>query len=458
MLTLALDDIAAWTGGRLEGEARTVAGVSIDTRTLAPGALFVALPGDTHDGHAFVDAARERGAAAALVAHPVEVALPQVVVGDPLRALGEIARQVRRQSAARVIGITGSNGKTTVKTLVAAMLARRATVHVNAGNFNNEIGLPLTLLALPREARFAVLEMGAGKPGDIAWLARIAAPDIGLINNIGPAHLERLGTLAGVAETKGALIDALPADGIAVVNLDDAFADEFTRRAGERRIVGFGLDAAADVSARLAEGGPANRFTLVTPAGEIGIALALAGRHNLMNALAATATALAADAGLGLEDLRAVLEAPQTVPGRLQRRPHPRGAVVIDDSYNANPASFAAAIALLAAEPGETVVVMGDMAELGAEAERLHFDTGALAKWSGVARLYAVGEVSRAAVAAFGEGATLHAGQDALIEALARELRPGVTLLVKGSRSAHMDRVVAALFGESANGEGRHAA
>ncbi|MGA9421501.1 MAG: UDP-N-acetylmuramoyl-tripeptide--D-alanyl-D-alanine ligase [Rhodanobacteraceae bacterium] len=459
MLNLRLTDIARWTSGRLLGADCRIDSVSTDSRTLAAGALFVALPGEHHDAHDFVAAASQNGAAAAMVSREIEVDLPQIIVPDPLLALGELARHVRSRSTACVVGITGSNGKTTVKTLLASILARRGPTHVNAGNFNNEIGLPLTLLAMPVDTEFAVLEMGAGKPGDIAYLAAIAKPTVAVINNVAAAHLERLGDLEGVAQTKGALISALPDDGVAVINLDDAFAETFIELAGARRIVGFGLDAAADISAHFVTGAPAGRFTLITPGGETAIELALPGRHNVMNALAACAAAFAVDARIPLDVVRDALGNARLLHGRLTRHAHASGAVIFDDSYNANPASFAAAIALLAAEPGETVLVMGDMAELGRDSEQLHFDTGALAKWSGIARLHAVGDLSRAAVAAFGDNARHHPDQAALIEALRADLRQGVTLLIKGSRSSAMDRVVAALIdGDQSERGGRHAA
>ena len=450
-MKLRLTDIASWVGGHLHGAGGFIDGVSTDTRTITPGALFVALKGERYDAHDFVGTAHERGATAALVDHRVDVDMSQVVVADTLAALGELARAVRSQRDARVIGITGSNGKTTVKTLTASILARHGRTHVNVGNLNNEIGVPLTLLAMPERTQYAVIEMGAGKPGDIAYLSRIARPDIGLVNNVASAHLERLGSERGVAETKGAIYSALPENGIAIINADDAHADYFAELAGTRRIVRFGLEADADVRAEL----DARGFTLQTPAGHTPVALAQPGRHNVMNALAAAAIASALD--VPLVTIRAGLEAAPAVTGRLVRRKHASGAMLIDDSYNANPGSFAAAIATLAAEPGETILVMGDMAELGADAERLHADTGALAKRSGIRRLHAVGRLSRAAAEAFGAGATHHADQPALIAALRGDLRSGVVALIKGSRSSAMDRVVSALLDDGNGGE-RHAA
>ena len=451
-MKLRLTDIATWVVGSLHGAGGFVDGVSTDTRTLAPGALFVALKGERYDAHDFVSTAHERGATAALVDHLVDADMPQIVVPDTLAALGELARAVRSQRDARVIGITGSNGKTTVKTLITAILARHGRTHVNVGNLNNEIGVPLTLLAMPEHVQYAVIEMGAGKPGDIAYLARIARPFVGLVNNVAPAHLERLGSERGVAETKGAIYAALPADGVAIINVDDAYADYFVELAGKRRIVRFGLDAKADVGATFdARGG----FTLRTPVGTTPVVLSQPGRHNVMNALAAAAIATALD--VPLSTIRAGLEAAPAVAGRLVRRKHASGAVLIDDSYNANPGSFAAAIATLAAESGETILVMGDMAELGADAERLHAEVGALAKKSGIRKLHAVGRLSRAAAAAFGSGAAHYADQTALIAALRSDLHDGVVALIKGSRSSAMDRVVSALLDDGNGGE-RHAA
>jgi len=449
---LRLTDIAPWVGGRLHGGGAFVESVSTDTRTLTQGALFVALKGERYDAHDFIATARERGAVAALVDREVAIDLPQIIVADTLMALGDLARAVRSQRDVRVIGITGSNGKTTVKTLTASILARHGRTHVNAGNLNNEIGLPLSVLAMPANAQYAVLEMGAGKPGDIAYLARIARPDIGLVNNVAPAHLERLGSERGVAETKGAIYSALPADGVAIVNADDAYADYFADLAGSRRVVRFGFASGADIGAEIDASG---RVTLKTPIGETAVTLAHPGRHNVMNALAAAAIAIALD--VPLATIRAGLESAPAVSGRLMRRKHASGAMLIDDSYNANPGSFAAAIATLAMEPGETILVMGDMAELGTDAERLHAQTGALAKKSGIRHLHAVGRLSRAAAEAFGAGATHHADQGALVDALRRELHAGVTALIKGSRSSGMDRVVGALLDDGNGGE-RHAA
>jgi UDP-N-acetylmuramoyl-tripeptide--D-alanyl-D-alanine ligase len=461
MLSLKLSEVALWTHGVLHGVDVQVQGVFTDTRAPQTGALFIALVGETFDAHEFVADAKRAGAAAALVARPVGVDLPQVVVADTMLALGDLASAVRAQRHARVVGITGSNGKTTVKTLVASILSLHGKTHVNAGNLNNEIGLPLSILAMPADADYAVLEMGAGKPGDIAYLAAIARPEIGLVNNIALAHLERMGTLEGIAETKGAIYAALPPKGIAVVNADDAFVALFTNTSGARRVLRFGIEhAGADVRATINALTAQSRFTLTTPAGSTDVVLPLPGRHNVMNALAAAAIAHALE--VPLTAIRRGLESAPAVKGRMQRHVMAAGWILIDDSYNANPGSTAAAISTLASEPGESWLVLGDMRELGADAGPLHAAIGTLARDRGIARLYAVGDLAAAAARAFGDNARHFADQSALSAALAADVRSGIRVLVKGSRGSAMERVVRALLGgdgQSANGGGaRHAA
>jgi UDP-N-acetylmuramoyl-tripeptide--D-alanyl-D-alanine ligase len=443
---MQLSAIAMWTHGHLSGDDAAVGGVAIDTRKLKPGDLFVAFKGERVDGHDYLAQAQAAGAAGALVARKVDSPLPQVLVDDVEAALGDLASAVRAQRHARVIGITGSNGKTTVKTLVASILALHGRTHVNTGSFNNEIGLPLTLLAMPEDAEYAVLEMGAGKPGDIAYLAAIARPDIGLVNIIAPAHLERMGSVEGVAETKGALYQALPADGVAIINADDAFAGFFAGLAGGRRVLRFGLEREADVGAGNVEPrADGSRFVLVTPQGKAEVDLTLPGRHNVGNALAAASIALALD--VPLATIVAGLEQARAVTGRLRRIVLPSGGTLIDDSYNANPSSMAAAIDTLALAQGERWLVLGDMAELGADARALHAGVGAKARECGIEHLFAVGPLSAAAVEAFGAGGEHFADKASLVAALKSGLHGGVTCLVKGSHSAGMEQIVKALEG-----------
>ncbi|MBL0042625.1 MAG: UDP-N-acetylmuramoyl-tripeptide--D-alanyl-D-alanine ligase [Xanthomonadales bacterium] len=445
MIRMSLAELASLIGARLHGGDRVFAGVVADSRKLESGQLFIALRGERVDGHDFVAEVAARGAAAAVVERVIDAALPQLVVANVEQALAAIARVWRARCRATVIAITGSNGKTTLKTLTHSILARAGRCHVNPGNLNNEIGLPLSLCALATDADFAVCEMGAGKPGDIAYLMGIAAPQIGIVNNVGAAHLERLGSTRGVAETKGAVYAGLPSDGIAVINADDDFASYFRGLAGKRAIVTFALDRAADVRGQiLASDTASQRLVIDTRAGSISLTLSLTGRHNALNALAATALALAA--GATLDQVRLGLETAHAVSGRLVRKPLVMGATLIDDSYNANPASMRAAIDTLQLQPSPRWLVVGDMKELGSEGPTLHHGIGAYARERGIERLYAVGELSRDACAGFGAAARHFDSQQHLIDALRAELGAGVTLLIKGSRSSAMDRVANAML------------
>jgi UDP-N-acetylmuramoyl-tripeptide--D-alanyl-D-alanine ligase len=461
MKPLPLSRIAQWTGGRLHGADVLIDAVATDTRTLdasdGRAALYVALKGERFDGHDHVANAAEAGARALLVARELDSVLPQVVVADTERALAAFAAALQHTRKAKVIAITGSNGKTSVKSLLLSILQRVGVAYANPGNRNNEIGLPLAVLDAPEDAQFAIYEMGAGKPGDIAYLTAITRPDVALVNNIAPAHLERMGSLLGVADTKAAIYDALPSGGVAVINADDAFAPYFAERAHGHRLIRFGLEASADITARdIVLDADAARFTMVTPQGDCDIELALPGRHNVLNALAAAALALGLDAPL--DAIREGLAAARAVAGRLVTHHLPNGVVLIDDSYNANPGSLNAAIDTLAAASmpnaaGESWLVLGDMRELGDDEVALHAEAGRRAKSAGIARLYAFGPLSAAAVQAFGAGAEHFESHAALADALRAALKPDVRVLVKGSRGSAMDRIVSALLpnGESHN-------
>ena len=449
MKRLPLSLLAHWAGGELLGDDLVIGSLTHDTRTLVPGSLYVALRGERFDGHDFAYDASMRGAAAVLVDHEVKVDVPQVVVPDTLLAIARIAAGLQRDRVEKTVAITGSNGKTTVKTLVVSILQRAGVTYFNPGNRNNEIGLPMAVIDAPDDADFSVYEMGAGKPGDIAYLTDIVTPEVALVNNIAAAHLERMGSLMGVAETKGAIYDALPADGTAVINADDAFAEYFASRVPDRRILRFGLETTADLTARdiraTAEG---SDFVLVAPHGEVGVSLHLPGRHNVLNALAAAGVAMAC--GVSLAIIAEGLSAAQPVAGRQVAHALANGAVLIDDSYNANPGSLVAAIDTLAAASaqagGEGWLVLGDMRELGDDAQALHADAGRRARAAGIRRLYTLGPLSAAAAAAFGEGAYAFESHAALAGALGADLRPGVRCLVKGSRGSAMDRIVATLL------------
>ena len=449
MRPFRLADAATWCNARLLGSDVELSLVATDTRQAMAGALFVALRGENFDAHDFAAQAVEQGAAALLVSREVDSALPQLLCGDTQTALGDIAAGIASTRRTRVIGLTGSNGKTTVKTLTQSILARVGQTYSNPGNRNNEIGLPLALLHQPEDAAFGIFEMGAGQPGDIAYLAAIAKPSIALVNNIAPAHLERMGSLLGIAETKGAIYEALPDDGVAVINADDAFAPLFMQRVGKRRVLRFGLEGSADVRAlHLELGTEGSRFQLHTPQGSVPIVLSLAGRHSVMNALAAAALALAVDAPL--DAIALGLAHVEHVPGRQTPHRLPNGALLIDDSYNANPGSVLAALATLTLDAGEAWLVLGDMRELGEGERHLHAEIGDAAREAGVRRLYTVGILSESASRAFGPGARHYDSQSALIEALRNELvapvdARTVRCLVKGSRGSRMDRVVSAL-------------
>ena len=454
--------IARATGGRLVGVDRMVDAIATDTRALPQGleALFVALKGERFDGHDHARAAVDGGCVALLVERPLDLGVPQVVVADPQRALADLARTVQRErTRTRVVAITGSNGKTSVKALAQAVLACAGRTYATPGNRNNEIGLPLAVLDAPDDADFAIYEMGTGAPGDIAYLTAIAPPDVALVNNVAPAHLERMGSLLEIANTKAAVYDDLRDGGTAVVNADDAFAPYFTQRAGAHRVLRFGLEHGAEVAARDIEAGADGmRFLLQMPDGQAAVALAMPGRHNVRNALAAAAIGHAL--GLDVATIARGLASARPVQGRQVAHALRSGAVLVDDSYNANPGSLGAAIDTLCAASrasggGQAWLVLGDMRELGADEVALHAQAGALAKAAGIARLYTLGGLSAHAAQAFGDGARRFDAHAALAEALAAELHPGVRVLVKGSRGSAMDRVVQALLQRDAVEHGR---
>ena len=454
MIRGGLGATAQRLGGRLHGADRPFAGVGIDTRRLEPDALFVALPGERVDGHAFLADALQRGAAGALVSRcDPDVSLPQVIVPDVHAALIGLAVDWRAAFEGPVVALTGSNGKTTVKEMIAAILRTRGQVWATPGNYNNELGVPLSLLGLePARHRAAVFELGANHVGEIAQLTAWVRPQVGLITQAGRAHLEGFGSVEGVARAKGELIAGLRPDGVAVINADDPFAAYWTTLA-PGRVVRFGFAPQADVRADPAAcrvtvdaSGLAQVFELRTPSGAVEARLGFLGRHNLRNALAAAAVGEAL--GLPLADVAAGLAAACPAPGRLNWLVGTGGVRLIDDTYNANPTSMAAAIDVLAELPGERWLVVGDMGELGAEAAALHAEMGAHARVRGVDRLYACGTLSAAAVDAFGGDARHFADQGELIDGLLGDLgacKAPPTLLIKGSRRMAMERVVAAL-------------
>jgi UDP-N-acetylmuramoyl-tripeptide--D-alanyl-D-alanine ligase len=449
-----LDHVARLLGGKLHGSAALFAGVTIDSRRLQAGALFVALPGAQTDGHAFLGQARAAGAAGALVSRlDATVELPQVVVPDPRAALIALAIHWRAQFTGPVVALTGSNGKTTVKEMIAAILGTQGPVWATPGNYNNELGLPLSLLGLDPGLHWAaVFELGANHSGEIAELTAWTRPRIGLITQAGRAHLEGFGSVEGVARAKGELLAALPPEGVAVINADDPYADYWAGLTAAR-VMRFGLSPHAQVRTdpaqrRMAvdDAGARQLFRLTTPAGEAEVALGFLGRHNLRNALAAAAVGVALD--LPMEAIAAGLARAQPAPGRLNWLLGRDGTHLIDDSYNANPTSLQAAVEVLAEVSAQGWLVLGDMAELGENGAALHGEIGAFARDRGISRLYAVGPLSAAAVETFGAGARHYTDQGQLVAAIAADLARCTvppTILVKGSRRMAMEGVITAL-------------
>lgn len=452
MPTLA--QFAADCGGVLHGEDRDYSSVCIDTRKLTVGELFVALRGPNFDANAFIAEAQKRGAAGAVAETTASDDFPVVQVEDGLAALQRASCTHRRRYTGILIGVAGSNGKTTTKEMLASILARRAPTLATAGNLNNHIGVPLTLLRLESQHRHAVIEMGANHPGDVTELAGFAQPSIGLVTNAGAEHLEGFGSLEAAARAEGELFAALPADGVAVLNADDSFAGLW-RDMTVARIVTFGLGSKADFSARdihtaSDRQGFVTRFVMHTPQGAVDIELALAGKHNVLNALGAAAAAVTA--GATLEQVAAGLSAMRPVAGRLQWRSTSTGATLIDDSYNANPSSMQAAIDVLANQSARRWLVIGDMGELGDFAVEAHREAGSYARAHGVERLFAFGPLAALAADSFGAGSTRHTDMSDLIATIQQELTADVCLLVKGSRSNRLERLVQALSGTAAAG------
>ena len=447
-----LEEFARACGGRLQGADATFTDVVSDSRTLKRGQLFVALQGPNFNGQDFVGAALQAGAAGAVVGAAQPVALPQIVVPDTQAALERAARSWRAHFAGPLVGVAGSNGKTTAKEMTASILAQAGECLATRGNLNNHIGVPLTLMRLTPGHRFAVIEMGANRAGEVAALVALARPSIGLITNAGAEHLEGFGTLEGVARAEGEMVAGLTPAATAVINADDEFVSLW-RGSTPARVVTFGVRqradfTATDVRASVGAHGFRTHFRLSAPQGSAAIELSLGGAHNVANALAAAAAAAAA--GATLEHIAAGLAAVRAVPGRLQFKQSASGAWLIDDSYNANPSSMRAAIEVLATLSGRKWLVLGDMGELGAFAADAHTDIGEFARAQGIERLYATGPLMQRAVESFGAGARWYGAAAELTAALHEALRGAgseVRLLVKGSRSNRLERVVEALTG-----------
>ncbi len=452
-LPWTLGHAAALVGGRIRGSDLVFRGVGIDSRHDLSGRLFVALRGDRFDGHDFAAAAMDRGAVALMVERPLDLALPQWLVADTRLALGRLAAAHRDAFAGRVVALTGSNGKTTTKEMIAAILGQVGQVRATRGNLNNDIGLPLTLLEAGDED-FLVLEMGANHPGEIAYLTDIARPEVAAITNAGRAHLEGFGSLEGVARAKGEIVQGLREDGTFIFPVDSPWAGLWQELAGSKTCLTCGPPGLAAVGTDLTavkihwdDAGFRTRFQVWAPGQKLDLELGLAGSHNIRNALVAVAVALALDLAPAviLEAIAAGLSAMKPLPGRLFPRTGTGGLRLIDDSYNANPDSVLAAIAVLQDLPGRHVLVLGDLGELGPGATDLHRHLGIAAREAGLDALYTVGTLSAEAAAGFGNRARHFADQAQLIKALRQDLAASDRVLVKGSRRSAMERVADAL-------------
>jgi len=448
--------VATIDGARMTRDA-AFDGVSTDSRTAPAGALFVALRGETFDAHDFLDQIAARNVAAVVVEKlPENFPLPALVVPDTLAALGRIGNAWRSEYRIPVIGVTGSNGKTTVKEMIAAILAAAFGADARLatqGNLNNEIGVPLTVMRLSKEHKAAVVELGMNHPGEIARLAAIAAPTVALVNNAQREHQEFMHTVEAVARENGSVLQALPAGGVAVFPGDDEYTALWRELAKGREVLTFGLSDACDVRATYANTGFGSELQVQAPGAHFTIRLAAAGVHNVRNALAATACALAA--GIPVDAIVRGLEAFAPVNGRLQRKQAVNGATVIDDSYNANPDSVRAAIDVLAQYPSPRILVLGDMGEVGTQGPEFHEEIGAYAQTRGIDTVLVTGQLARHMA---GTGAKHYEQFDELLAALDQQLgsKSDATVLVKGSRFMKMERVVQHLTATTNTGKDAH--
>lgn len=423
-------------------------GVSIDSRTIKSGELFVAIKGENFDGHNFTHDAEMNGAAAILVSTKADVKIPQIIVSDTIQAFGELARWHREQFHIPVIAVTGSCGKTTTKAMLASIFSGLGKTLSPVSSFNNNIGLPLTILQLDESYKTVVLELGANHPGEIAGLVKIAQPDVAAVTIIAPVHLEGFGTIENIAAAKGEIFSDSNKNSIAVVNHDDPLSKLWQQQLAGKRVIRFGQQMNAEVGAKdvilNAQGCP--EFTLVTTAGEIRIELPVIGEHNINNALTACACAIACD--VKLEDIKKGLEHMSPVSKRMIRHELSNGAVLIDDTYNANPLAFKAALKVLQQTGMPTALVMGDMGELGPESEKIHRDVGTWVQEAGINQFFTYGKLSAYASAAYGSSAQHFTDIQELVTVLKPILNEKKVMLVKGSRSIRMENVVAALLNQ----------
>ncbi len=441
---MQLSEAAKALNAKVIGNDVAISSVGADSRKISPGQLFVALKGENFDGHSFAKQAVEQGASAVLVANETTGAQPALLVKDTLLSLGELASYWRQKFAIPIAAVTGSNGKTTVKEMLASIL--RAAVNkldvvlATEGNLNNHIGSPMTLLKLRAQHRYAVIEMGMNHSGEIRYLTNLAKPTVAVIVNAGSAHIGELGSFEAIAQAKGEIFEGLSEEGTAVINADDLFAPLWHGLVAQRKTITFGLKNTADVTATYELQSSTSKLSIATPNGGIGVMLPVPGLHNVMNALAATATSIAMD--IPLSAIKAGLQNYAGVKGRLQHLEGLNGALVIDDCYNANPMSMKAAIDVLVAQSGEKLLVLGDMGELGDDAAALHAEIGAYAKDAGVHGLFTLGQLSEETARAFGAGSQHYQTSQDLTADLLKAMKLDVTVLIKGSRFMAMERVV----------------
>jgi UDP-N-acetylmuramoyl-tripeptide--D-alanyl-D-alanine ligase len=450
---MRLSEAASAVDGTLTGEDREFSAVSTDSRSIHAGDLFIALKGERFDGAAFASNVIEAGAAGVMInANAGTTASPSIRVADSRIALGKLAASWRNRFGIPVIAVTGSNGKTTVKEMLSAILRLASgdaeAVLATEGNLNNDIGCPMMMLRLRGRHQHAVLEMGMNHAGELRYLTQLARPDVALVNNAQMAHIGHMGSVRAIAEAKGEIFEGLGTHGIAIINLDDPHAGYWRGLNARRQILTFGFNRDADVRGEYSSNGRDNLVIHARGHGEVTVNLQVPGEHNARNALAATACAMAVGTGLQIAD-RALSDF-TGVKGRLQRKPGLHGGRFIDDTYNANPDSTRAALAVLSREKGHKYLVLGDMGELGETAPALHAQVGLAARQAGVERLFGLGDLSKEAVRAFGQGGMHFERIEELLAEVENALAPDVTVLVKGSRSMRMERVVQSL------GEGAH--
>jgi UDP-N-acetylmuramoyl-tripeptide--D-alanyl-D-alanine ligase len=438
---LMLSEIAKAVNGRMQGSDVLCESIGIDSRNIIKNQLFIAIKGERFDGNNYAEEALKQGAVAVLISNESASLTPAIIVADTRLALGQLAKYWRLKFSLPLIAVTGSNGKTTVKEMISAILvAAKGSVLATKGNLNNDIGMPLTLLKIRTEHAAAVIEMGMNHEGEIRYLTNIAQPNIAVINNAGTAHIGELGSREAIARAKGEIFEGLTDGGIAIINADNHFAGYWKTLNLKRKVITFGLDNQSDISATYQMDGNSTLLNLKTPSGTIEFKLSVLGVHNIQNALAASAACYAVK--ISNEDIAKGLAVFGAVEGRLNWLSASNGAVVIDDTYNANPDSMKAAIDVLANQKGIKIFVMGDMAELGADASEMHSEIGSYAKQKGISQLLTFGDLSARASNAFGESAQHYTHLARLVAYLKHLLDANTTVLVKGSRFMQMEQVV----------------